>query len=72
MKLFITAKAGAREEKVEKIDETHYRVWVKEPPEKGRANKAIEKAIAEFLDIPKSRVALVSGATSKRKVVEAA
>ncbi|MFH1236025.1 MAG: DUF167 domain-containing protein [Parcubacteria group bacterium] len=70
MKVFITAKAGAKEEKVEKIDDTHFRVWVKAPPEKGKANETIRGALAGHLDIPKSTIVLVSGKSSKRKVFQ--
>ena len=70
MKLFITAKAGAKEERVEKVDDTHFRVWVKDPPEKGKANDAITKALAEHMGVAKSQVALISGKKSKRKIIE--
>ncbi|MBI5123566.1 DUF167 domain-containing protein, partial [Candidatus Roizmanbacteria bacterium] len=46
MKIFIQAKPNAREEKIEKIDETHFIVAVREPPVKGLANAAIRKVLA--------------------------
>lgn len=70
MKLFITAKAGAREEKVEKIDDTHYRVWVKEQPEKGKANEKIIRVISRHRGVPRSHVTIISGRASKKKVLE--
>ncbi|MBI3312913.1 MAG: DUF167 domain-containing protein [Candidatus Omnitrophica bacterium] len=70
MKLFVTAKPGAKENRVEKVDETHFRVWVKAPPDKGRANQAVIEVLSEYLDIPKSRFALLRGASSKSKVLE--
>jgi len=70
MKIFITAKTGAKERKVKKIDKQHLAVWVKERPQKGKANKAIEKAVADYLGIPKSGVSILHGKTSKRKVLE--
>ena len=69
MKLFITAKPNARENRVEKRDESHFRVWVKAPPDEGKANAAVLETLARFLDIPKSRLALVSGRKSKQKVI---
>ena len=38
MKIFVTVKPNAKEERVEKIDDTHFKVSVKEPPTEGRAN----------------------------------
>ncbi len=67
----------AREEKVEKIDppigeagEVHLQVSVKEPPIAGRANMAIIKAVAGHLGVAPSRVRIISGFTSKQKILE--
>ena len=68
MRIFVTAKAGARKEKVEAINETEFVISVKEPAKEGRANAAVQKALAEHFGVALSRVRLVSGAKSKRKV----
>lgn len=70
MKLFVTAKPSAKEDSVKKIDDTHFVVAVREPPVQGRANRAIIKALADFLNIAASRLNIVSGHTSKQKVLE--
>ncbi len=75
MKIFIKAKTNSKVEKVERTDslldnETHFKVFVKEPPIGGKANKAIIKAIVSYLKISLSRVEIVRGLTSKEKVVE--
>jgi uncharacterized protein len=70
MKIFVKAKAGAKEEKVEKISETEFLVRVKEPAQKGRANHAIIAALANYFSLPHSRVRLVSGFSAKQKVFE--
>lgn len=70
MKLFITAKPGAKDERVEKRDDTHFVVAVKEPPVGGRANSAILKALAGFLRVASSRVKIISGHTGRRKIIE--
>ena len=46
------------------------RVRVTAPPERGRANAAVEAVIAGALALPLANVRVVSGATSQRKVVE--
>jgi uncharacterized protein len=43
------------------------RVAVTSPPEKGKANEAIGAVLAEALDCRASRIALISGATSRQK-----
>ncbi len=70
MKIIVQAKPNAREEKVEKINETYFVVSVKELPVQGRANRAIAKALAEYFRVSPSHVSLVSGFTSKTKIFE--
>ena len=70
MKIFVTAKPGAHQETIEKIDENNYKVSVKEPPIKGQANRAIEKALAEYFKISLFQVRIIAGHASRRKIVE--
>lgn len=70
MKIFVYVKASTRENRVEKIDDTTYKVSVKKPPVDGKANKEVEEVLADYLKIPKAKVYIVSGFKSKSKVVE--
>lgn len=70
MKINVKAKPGAREEKVEKIDEFNYVVSVKEPPVRGKANEAIRNALAVYFKTASARVKIISGYSSRNKVVE--
>ncbi len=70
MKIFVYVKASARENNVEKIDDTTYKVLVKSPPVDGKANKDVEEILAKYLNCSKSQVYIVSGFKSKSKVVE--
>jgi hypothetical protein len=40
------------------------------PPERGKANRALEELLADVLGVPRDRVAVVAGRTTRRKVVE--
>lgn len=46
------------------------KVRVTAPPERGKANAAIETLIAATLGVPRACAQVVAGATSPRKVVE--
>ena len=46
------------------------RVRVSAPPVDGKANAALERLLADALDVPPSRVRVVTGHTSRRKQVE--
>ena len=70
MKINVKAKPSSREEKVEKIDDLNYVVSVKEPPVKGKANEAIRNALAVYFKTGSSCVKIVSGHTSRNKVIE--
>ena len=70
MKINVKAKPSAREEKVEKIDENNFVVSVTEPPEKGKANNAIKNALAIYFKTGSSRVKIVSGYSSRNKIIE--
>lgn len=39
-------------------------------PEKGKANKALVKLIADYLKVPKSSISVVAGHTSRIKTLE--
>ena len=70
MRIFVKTRPGAGGEKVEKIDDTHFIVWVKEPPIKGLANKGVIRVLAKYFDKPKTLLTLKSGHTSSAKVVK--
>ena len=69
MKINVQARPGAREEKVEKIDEGNFRVWVKEPPVQGKANAAIIRVLAGYFGVSQSQVRIISGYTSRAKII---
>lgn len=69
MKFHIKVKAGAKENLVKRVDETHFVVSVKAPPKEGKANLAVISVLSDFLDLPKSRFKLIKGEASKNKII---
>lgn len=79
MKILVKAKPGAKTPRVTettdlfaKDGQRRFTVAVREPATEGRANRAIERALAEHFGVPPSRVAIVKGHASREKVVEVA
>ncbi len=70
MKLTILAKPSSIEAKIEKVDGATYKVFVKEPPVKGMANRAIIDALAEYFNVPKNSPRIISGYSSRTKIIE--
>ena len=68
MKITVKAKPLAYEEKVKKVGQDSFEVWVKEPPVKGLANMAIGNALAEYFNVSHAKVRLVSGFFFKKKI----
>ena len=46
-------------------------VSIKSPPERGKANRELVKKIAVHFDVGEERVRIISGLTSRKKIVEA-
>jgi len=70
MKIFVSVKPKSKTEKVEPAGKWHFKVSVKAVPENGRANEAAIGALSKFFKIPKSKITLRSGASSRKKVFE--
>lgn len=70
MKIIVKTKPGAKIDKVEKIDEANFLVYIKEPPINGRANAALVKLLATHFDISPSLVEIISGYMARVKVIE--
>ena len=50
------------------VEEGQIKVYVTTVPEDGKANAAVQKLLAKALGIPKSRLTLIRGHTSRDKV----
>lgn len=64
----VTPRAGKNE--VLKISEGEYKVKVTAPPEKGKANEAVIKLLANYFDAPKSSVSIIAGKSTRVKLIE--
>lgn len=81
MKILVKAKPRSRNEKVEQLTQPTlglgavselliYKVSVKESPVDGKANEAIVRLLAEHFQTQMYNVRIISGQTSKQKIVE--
>lgn len=46
------------------------KVRVSAPPEKGKANAAVEAVVAQALNLPTSSVRIIAGISSSQKIIE--
>src|SRR5437588_11901334 len=63
----VRAQPGARKSGIVGEQAGALKVAVSAPPEDGRANKALVETLREALDLKRSQVELLSGATSRNK-----
>ncbi len=66
-KLKIKVKPGANKNKIVKMAEGRFKVWVKKSPVKGKANKELIHYLKNITGVP---VRIVAGKTSKYKLIE--
>lgn len=70
MKLIIKVVPGASKTEIVGWMGERLKIRVAAPPEKGKANRAVERLLSESLGISAHGVRLEAGATSQWKVVE--
>ncbi|OGQ16806.1 MAG: hypothetical protein A3B70_00230 [Deltaproteobacteria bacterium RIFCSPHIGHO2_02_FULL_40_11] len=66
----VQVKPNAKHEKIEKISETEFKVWVKAPPKENKANQAVIQALALYFKVPQSHISLLRGTKGKVKLFE--
>ena len=71
-RLKVRARAGARRSAIEGEHAGALKVSVTEAPERGRANDAIARVLAEALRVAPSAVRILAGRASRDKIVEIA
>ncbi|MBL8767520.1 MAG: DUF167 domain-containing protein [Planctomycetes bacterium] len=69
VEFFVRAKPRSAHDRVHSEADDALVVQTTAPPVDGEANDRIVRIVAAFLDVPRSRVAIASGATSKLKKV---
>ncbi len=69
LKFRISVNASAKTNSIEFLEEC-IKIRIKEKAVDGKANKAITEYLSDLLKIPKRRIEIVSGFTSKLKIIQ--
>ncbi len=67
MKIKIKLHPNSSQEKIEKISDEDYEVWIKEKPIDGKANVELCKILKKYFG---KSIKIKSGFTSRNKIVE--
>ena len=70
MLLTVKVKPNSRQAHIEEREDGSLVVYVKSPPAEGKANEELIRQLAQRFDVPKSRIRIKSGLSSRSKLVE--
>jgi uncharacterized protein len=66
----VTVSPGAARSELVGRHGAGWKARIAAPPERGKANRALEELLADLLGVGRGRVTVVAGDASRRKVVE--
>jgi hypothetical protein len=72
VKVSIRVQPNSRRPGIEQLPDGTLKVRVAAQPLEGKANQAVIEALAKHFGVPKSRISIIRGETSRNKLVEAA
>lgn len=70
MKIVVKVIPSAKVEQIQPALDGSLKVWLKARPKEGEANRALIKILSDYYSVPKSQINIISGLTSRNKVVE--
>jgi uncharacterized protein (TIGR00251 family) len=75
MKLIVKVIPNAKqneivEDVIDLLGARNLRIRINQPPENGKANKAVIDLLAKYFKIRKSAISITSGLTSRNKIIE--
>ena len=68
IKVSVTAKV--KKNSIQKIAENKFKISVKEPAQDNRANEAVRELLAQFFNLPESKIRLMRGHHKPSKVFQ--
>ena len=68
LKLFVKPNSQTQKLEFDSIDNKPI-VFLKSPPDKGKANKELIKFLAKYLDLSTSEISIIAGHTSREKTL---
>ncbi|MCX5657215.1 MAG: DUF167 domain-containing protein [Candidatus Omnitrophica bacterium] len=70
MKISVKIKPNSRQEKIEKIGEKEFILYVNAPAKEDKANKRVVELLGKYFDVAKTRVVILRGHNSRNKIIE--
>jgi len=64
----VKVKPNAKKNEIKKIGEDYFEVKTTAIPEKGKANQMVIELLADYFNIPKTKITLLKGGKSREKL----
>jgi uncharacterized protein (TIGR00251 family) len=69
MRIKVKVKPNARENSIKEIEKDYFEIKVSVPPEKGKANEKVIDLMSKYFKVPKSKIQILTGHSTREKVV---
>jgi len=70
MRIYVKVVPKSSRNKIEKISEEEYKVWITAPPVDGKANAMLIQVLSKHFGVSKSSLAIIGGKTARIKIIE--
>ncbi|MFH1646013.1 MAG: DUF167 domain-containing protein [Candidatus Omnitrophota bacterium] len=70
MKVSVSVQPRSSKEAVVKNSDGTYKVYLKQSPVDGKANKSLISVLAEYFNTKKRSVKIITGITGRKKIIE--
>jgi hypothetical protein len=70
MRILVKVKPNSKHEKIEKINNQEFVLWVRQPAKEGRANQAVIEFLSEYFGVAKRRIEIIRGHKNKNKIID--
>ncbi len=68
MKIAVRVHPGSKRQEIKAAGENCLEVWLHAPAADGKANASLRRLLADHFSLPQSRIRLLHGAASRRKL----
>ena len=66
----VQVKTNSKQQKIQKLSDKLYEIWVKSKPERGKANKELIKLLADYFGMHQNQIEIIQGSKSRNKVIK--
>jgi uncharacterized protein (TIGR00251 family) len=70
MRIYVRVIPRSSQNKVEKISEGEYKIWLTAAPVDGKANAMLIQILSEYFGVSKSSLSIIGGKTARVKIIE--